>query len=230
MNPVTINSSSVTLTGPNGTVYYPTWAGVVPNSNNQVFQLLFGNLTAPGTYILSVSSKARDQSGNPLAPYRGTCTLGGSTAFTAINPNAGQVNGAQPILSNSGALLGVTLSFSQPMNPATINSSSVTLTTPNGTVYYPTWAGVVPGSNNQSFQLLFGSFTTSGTYTLAVSSNARDQSGNPITPFRGKYTLGGSTAFAAGLGPRAQDLLSSASDLVASSLVMGDLVTACRLM
>jgi subtilisin family serine protease len=182
MNPATVNSSSVTITAPNGAVYYPDWVSTVAGSGNQTFQLGFGKMTTAGTYSVHVSANALDTNGNALTPYTGTLTVSSGT-------NSGpQVVSAQLLVNSAGAPIGVTLTFNRAMNPATVNSSSVTITAANGAVYYPDWVNVVPGSGNQTFQLGFSKMTLGGSYVVHVSANALDSNGNALTPFQGSLS------------------------------------------
>jgi subtilisin family serine protease len=209
MNPATINSSSVTERAPGGTVYYPSWSGPVAGSGNQVFQIGFGGMSAPGTYTIMVSPAARDSAGNLLTAYSGTVTVS-STGTTSSPPSQGQVTAAATLQTGTGLAYGIQLTFNRAMNPGTVNSSSVTLTAPNGTVYYPNWVNTVGGSGNTVFQIGFSGMSAQGTYTVRVSSAAQDSNGTPILPFQGSVSFGappsqgqvtGAVVLQAGTGP-----------------------------
>jgi subtilisin-like proprotein convertase family protein len=190
MDPTTINSSSFVLNGPGNRYYYPEAVKVVAGSGGTAFEALFDTLPA-GSYTLLLNSNAKDTSGNRLANTSATVTLSGGQGATTPP----HVLNAQAILPSPGLLEGVTITFDRAMNPGTVNSSSVVLKGPGGAYYYPEAAEAVPGTGNQSFQLLFGALTAPGTYTLFVSSDARDASGHQATAFVGNYTVGGETWF-----------------------------------
>jgi subtilisin family serine protease len=191
MNVSTINSGSVTLTGPNGAIYSPTGAVAVAGTNNQTIQVSFGSQTTAGTYTVTVGSGARDSTGGATTSFRGSFTIGGVTQPT---PPAPQVVNVQPTLTSSGALTGVVITFSQSMDASTIGANSVSLTGPDGKVYFPTQFGAVNGTNNTQFQLAFGNLSDAGTYTLSVTNQAHSSAGTALSPYRAGITVHGAAA------------------------------------
>jgi subtilisin family serine protease len=184
MNPSTINSGTVTLVGPNGQTYYPQWVNA--GSGNASFTIGFGTLTAPGTYHLKLSTGIRSNSGAALpSAFQAGYSLAGSSTNSGSPPG---VTSVQPVEPNPSTLTGITVNFNQAMNPATINSGTVTLVGPNGQTYYPQWVKAEPG--NTSFTIGFNTLTAQGNYYLTLGTGIRSNSGTALpSAFKGVYTL-----------------------------------------
>jgi subtilisin family serine protease/subtilisin-like proprotein convertase family protein len=82
MNPATLNSSTVTLTGPTGQPI--AIASVTPLDNaKKVFDVHFATQTGPGVYTLKVSAAAHDTAGDALQPFQGTFPLSPTYTFAS---------------------------------------------------------------------------------------------------------------------------------------------------
>lgn len=173
MNPASINATTFTLTDPAG--------GVVPgqvtyNSASNTATFTPSGSLAPNTlFTARISTRARDLFGNALASSvvwsftTGVTTCLGVGAPTVVS--ATPANGACP---NTVA----TASFSQAMNPATIDASTFTLTGPGTTPV----AGQVTYDANSDTAIFTpaGSLTPSTTYTATITTGAADLVDNPL--------------------------------------------------
>jgi O-glycosyl hydrolase len=137
MTASTINPSTFTLTGPSGAV-----AGAV-TYNSTTFTATFTpsvSFAGGATYTATIGTGATNSLGGPLpAPYTWSFTTvkGIVPTVTSVTPTSGATN-----VNSANA---VTATFSEPMNAATITTSTFTLTATGfpvatGTVAYDTGA------------------------------------------------------------------------------------------
>jgi len=120
MAPATINTTTFTLTGPGGT----TVAGAVTYSGSTATFTPTVSLTALSLYTATITTGATDPGGNALqANFVWTFTTGAPTVISTVPANL-----ATGILVNTV----VSATFSEPMNPATINAATFTLAGPGG--------------------------------------------------------------------------------------------------
>jgi len=125
MAPRTINTTTFTLTGPTGAV-----AGAVTYSGTTATFTPTASLAALTLYTGTITTGATDPGGNPLqANFVWTFTTGLPTVISTV-PAAGAT--AVPVNTV------VSATFSEPMDPATINAGTFTVVGPGGPV-----AGVV---------------------------------------------------------------------------------------
>lgn len=170
MDPTTINGTTFTLsagaTPVAGAVTYAaatniaTFTPTLPLAANTVF-------------TITVTTGARDIAGIPVASNF-TCTfttgppfLPGPPAITSTTP----ANGLAPCVSTGR----VTATFNKPMDPATINSTTFTVTGPGVTPV----AGAVSydvGTRTATFTPT-NAFAVSTTFTATVTTGARDLAG-----------------------------------------------------
>jgi Ice-binding-like/Bacterial Ig-like domain len=126
MAPATINTTTFTLTGPGVTAV----AGAVTYSGSTATFTPAAPLVALTLYTATITIGATDPGGNPLqANFVWTFTTGAPTVISTIpasNATAVPVNTL------------VSATFSEPMNPATLNAATFTLTGPGGPI-----AGVI---------------------------------------------------------------------------------------
>jgi Ice-binding-like/Bacterial Ig-like domain len=169
MNPATINTTTFTLTGPGGPV-----AGVVTydaSSNTAIFTPS-STLAVSTTYTATITTGATDTFGNALASnFVWTFTTNSTlctTPPTVISVTPG--NGVCPDTT-------VTATFSEPMNPATINTTTFTLTGPGGavagTVTYDVPSRVATFKPTSPLAL-------ATTYTATITTGAQDLFGVPL--------------------------------------------------
>ena len=183
MDPTTFTPAKISnFFGPRGPITV-TGVTAVAGSNNTQFDIAFAAQGATGYYTMAIGPDIRDaaghqmdQNGNfipgeiPDDQYVARFRLKGP-AITARSPSAttfspGQVNS-------------FTVTFSEPMNPASFTPSTVVFMGPAGAVPV---TGVVPvsGSNNTQFNILFNPVAIAGHYTVVIGPNVLDTFGNPM--------------------------------------------------
>ncbi|MGC1619683.1 MAG: Ig-like domain-containing protein [Candidatus Acidiferrum sp.] len=120
MAPATINTTTFTLTGPGGTVV----AGAVTYSGTAATFTPTASLAALTLYTAIITTAAADPGGNALqANFVWTFTTGPPTVISIVPANL-----ATGVLVNAV----VSATFSEPMNPATLNAATFTLAGPGG--------------------------------------------------------------------------------------------------
>lgn len=208
MNPATINTATFLVTGPGitpvaGTV---TYAAV---SNTAIFTPS-ANLAANTLFTATVTVGATDLAGNALAgggsaPNPWTFTTGSTSdttppTVTSTNP----ANAATGVAINTS----INATFSEAMDPSTINTGTFTVAGPGvtpvtGTVTYNPISRVAtftPASN----------LAINSTFTARVTTGARDLAGNALVigavPNPWTFITGSTTA-----GQSTVDLLSAAN-------------------
>jgi hypothetical protein len=179
MNPATINSTTFTLAGAGnvavaGTVTFNTTTNVALFTPTAL-------LTAGVTYTASLSTAVSDQYGNKLAvAYTNTFT----TAANGCHPPPTVVS-VVPALASMLACPNATVivTFSEAMNPATINASDFTLS--GGVI-----GTVTHDPTNTIYTLTPSSVLASGTlYTTSITTAAEDTYGNFLAaPFTSTFT------------------------------------------
>jgi ketosteroid isomerase-like protein len=165
MNPVTIDAATFTLTGPGATpvsgsaTYTGTTATFTPTAL----------LTTSTLYTATITTGARDLAGAPLtANVVWTFTTAPRATVISTIP----VSGATAVTVNTA----VSATFSEAMNPATINAATFTLTGP----------GATPVAGNVNYAGTTATFTpsavlsTSTQYTATITTGARDSAGTPL--------------------------------------------------
>jgi hypothetical protein len=139
------------------------------------------------SYTASISTAVRDASGNAL-------TSGYAWSFTTLDDAPPVVTSVSPADAATGVSVNskVSVAFSEPMDPATINSGTIFL---RNSATLATVAGVVAynaASNTATFTPGSAlSFSTG--YTITVSTGAKDAGGNPLAA---TFTASFSTATA----------------------------------
>ncbi len=176
MGPATITAATVTLTGPGSVAV----SGVVTYvATGSVATFAPAAPLAPLTvYTATITTGAKNLTGTPLASnYSWTFTTGAApdttkpTIYSTI-----PLDGAADVPINQA----VTVTFSEPMDPAAMNSTTFTLSGPGGTPV----AGVVTYAAIANT----ATFTPNATldpntiYTAAVTTGATDLAGNPLGP------------------------------------------------
>ena len=168
MNPATINTTTFTVTpGVTGTISHDV--------ANKTFTFTpSANLALSTTYTATISTGAKDQSGNALASnFVWTFTTGASAcaappppAVISESPNAGTIH----VCSNTV----ISATFNEAMNPATINTATFTM------------SGGVTGAVTLDGTGRIASFTPSAnlalntTYTATITTGAQDLLGNAL--------------------------------------------------
>lgn len=187
MNVLTINNSTFTLAEPTGLVA----GNISANTAGTTFTLTpTANLLSGTTYTATILPGAETSFGVSLAqPYSWTFTTTATApTVTATTPAGGA--------SNVNAANAITATFSEPMNPSTLNSSTFTVTSGSSAV-----AGTVTynsGSNMATFTpsttLAYGT-----TYTATIASGTTGALSSTGLPLASNY----SWTFETGSSPNA---------------------------
>jgi hypothetical protein len=162
MNPATITAATFTLTGPGaasvaGNVTYAgTTATFTPNAV----------LSTSTLYTATITTGARDSAGTALvANFAWSFTTAAPASVVSTVP----ANGAAAVPANTT----ISVTFSEAMNPATINAATLTLSGP----------GATPVPGNVTYTGTTATFTptavlAAGTlYTTTITTGARDPAG-----------------------------------------------------
>ena len=163
MDGLTINTATFILK--QGSTYIPgtvTYSGVVAVFTPAI------NLTPNTAYTATITKGAKDMvKSSMVEDYVWNFTTGSAPAVISTDP----VNGA------SGVPLGkvVSVLFSKPMNPATINTGTFLIT--QGVTPVP---GVVTYSGNTAMFTPVSNFTANTVYTGTITTGAKDVLGNAI--------------------------------------------------
>jgi hypothetical protein len=174
MNPATINTSTFTLTGPGGT----SVAGTVTYAaaNNIATFTPSSGLALNTVYTATITTGVADTFGNMLAANF-------SWSFTTpVNPCPPSpiVTLVTPANGNAGVCAStaiITATFSHAMDPATINTSTFTLTGPGGSV-----AGAVTyvAANNVATFSPTSTLTANTVYTATITTGVADTFGQHL--------------------------------------------------
>jgi hypothetical protein len=179
MDPATITATTFTLqqgaTVVPGTVAYTGVTAVFTPT---------GNLAASTVYTATITTGAKDLSGNVLAAnYTWSFTTG-----TAVDTTAPTVTLTAPANAATGVPVGnkLTATFSKAMDPLTITTTTFTLqqgaTAVSGTVIYSGVTAVFTPTSN---------LTASTVYTATITIGAKDLAGNALaTNYVWTFTTG----------------------------------------
>ncbi len=121
MAPATINTTTFTLTGPGGAAV----AGAVSYTRTTATFTPAASLAAFSAYVATITTGAQDPAGNPLAAnFVWSFTTGPPTVVSTLPASA-----ATAVAVNAP----VSVTFTEPLNPLTINGSTFTVTGPGAT-------------------------------------------------------------------------------------------------
>lgn len=185
MDPPSIDDASFTLACPAGTAV----GGRVSYSADGDIATLTPTANLPPSTLCNatISTAARDAAGNALAaPFNWSFTTGAAADTTAPT-----VISTLPAAAATAVALNtrVTASFSEPMNPASLNASSVTVACPAGTAIAGTVSYV--GSSNTVRFTPTANLPASTTCSARISTGARDAAGNALaSAFNWSFTTG----------------------------------------
>jgi subtilisin family serine protease len=180
IDPTTFTPDKVQFSGPGGAI--PVNAVVpVAGSGNASFDILFDPQGQAGTYTMLIGPDVRDNFGSPMDQDRDFTGEedpddGFTHTFTIAGP---KVLTTTPVRSLE-PLSSLRVTFSKPIDPSTFTPNQVTdFQGPDGPISV---AGVflVPGSNGTQFDIDFLPLAVTGVYTLVISPDIRDLSGNPL--------------------------------------------------
>jgi hypothetical protein len=178
MDPSTITASSFTLTGPGGTPVTGTVSYAVGARSAIFTPTTPANLTAATVYNGTITTAAKDLSGNALvSSFQWSFTTGNAVDTTPPSiASTNPANAATGICTNKS----VNVTFSEAMNPSTINTATFTVATSTapGTPLAGTVAYDVP-SNIATFTAT-SALTADTTYVATVTTGAKDLAGNAL--------------------------------------------------
>jgi hypothetical protein len=185
MNPATINGTTFTVTGPGTT---PVAGAVTYNTANNTATFTPSNPLALSTlYTATITTGATDAQGISLASnFVWTFTTGANPCAAPTVISETPPNGAAGVCPSTV----VTATFSQAMNPATINATTFTLTGPGTTAV----AGVVTYAASTATFTPSNPLALSTVYTATITTGAKDTFGNPLANnFAWGFTTGSAT-------------------------------------
>lgn len=161
MASATINGSTFTVTGPGTTAV----AGTVSYAGTIATFTPAAALTANVLYVATVTTGAKDPGGNPLAAnYVWSFTTGPPAVISTV-----PATGATAVPVNTV----VSATFNEPMNPATLNAATFTVTGP----------GATPVAGTIAYSGATGTFTPAAVlanntlFTATVTTGAKDPGG-----------------------------------------------------
>ena len=170
MASATLTTSSVTLVRTGGTAV----SGTVGVSGNSVTFTPSTALVGSASYTATITTAATDIAGNPLAAnsvWSFTTAAAADTTAPSIIGNT-PANGATNVPGSTVA----TVSFSEPMNTATLTTASFYLSQTGGTVI----SGAVTVSGNTATFTPTTALAVGTRYTATVTAAVKDLAGNAM--------------------------------------------------
>ncbi len=183
MNSATINGTTFTLTGPGTT---PVAGAVTYDASSMTATFTPTSALAANTlYTATITTGATDAYGIALAStFVWTFTNGNCVPPTGSSVTP--LSGAVGVCPNTV----VTATFSQVMDPSTINGTTFTLTGPGTTPV----AGVVTYAASTATFIPSNPLALNTVYTATITTGAKDTSGNPLASnFSWSFTTGSAT-------------------------------------
>ena len=168
MNASTINTATFTLSPPSGAAI----AGAVTYSGVTATFTPSANLQLNTIYTGNISMGAKDPAGNSLATaYSWTFTTVGVPTVTSTIP----VSHATGVPLNQA----ISATFSEPMNPASINAATFLVTGPPGATAVLGTVTYVAASNTAIFTPTIN-LSPTDTYTAEITTGAMSAGGLPL--------------------------------------------------
>jgi hypothetical protein len=176
MNPATLNTTTFTVTGPGTT---PVTGAVTADATNKIFTFTpASNLALSTLYTATITTGAQDAFGNALATdYVWTFTTAAAACAPPPPPTVISVtplNGAAGVCPNTVA----TATFSEAMEPSTIDTTTFTLTGPGVTPV--SGAVTLDGTDKIAAFTPSVALTLNTLYTATITTGAQDPSGNGL--------------------------------------------------
>ena len=180
LNPLTVNSSTITVAEQSGSVQF---SGAYSLNNSGSGGIVTFTPSAPllgGTQIYVSVNGVQDFAGNNNQYSYWVFTTAGTSdttppTITSVTPTSGS--------TNLGLNTIVTLTFSKPLNPTTISSTTFALF--NGTS--PLGTSVSHSADYQSVTLST-SLPNNATITVVATHGVQDLSGNALADFQSTFT------------------------------------------
>ncbi|KAF0215611.1 MAG: hypothetical protein FD174_4059 [Geobacteraceae bacterium] len=161
MDPQTIDAASFTVAGVTGTVSYDA------TSRTAIF--MPSGLAADTQYTATVTTRAKDLAGGAMAAnYTWSFTTGPDTTAPTVIATT-PIHNAAEVAVNSA----IAATFSEAMDPATIDAATFTVAGVEGTISYdvPSKTAILRPS---------GSLAAGAAYTATITTGAKDLAGNVI--------------------------------------------------
>lgn len=186
MNSSTLTSASFTVTGPGAT---PVSGAVTYRDRTAIFTPT-NNLAANTPYTATITAGAMDLAGNASQAYTWSFTTGASADVATPVANSTSPGNAE---SNVAIDRAINVTFSEPMDPATITTANFTVTGPGtdlviGTVAYDTSNNTATFTRHVHLNTLVvphpepvRNLVPNTTYTATLTTGAKDMAGNPLT-------------------------------------------------
>lgn len=180
MEAASVNTTTFTVKKANGTTVdgTVTFAGLVANF------VPTANLEANIVYTATITNGVKDLAGNPMAAnYVWSFTSGSildNTAPTVASTDP--AHGDTDVASNKK----VAITFSESMNPATLNPETLTVTGPGTTAV----AGIITYTSPIAYFTPSAALQSGIVYTGKVSNGAKDLAGNAVVPYVWTFTAG----------------------------------------
>lgn len=200
MNPATITSTTFTVTAPGPT---PVSGAVTYGGSTTTFTP--ASALAPNTvYVATITTGVRDMAGNAMAVNKTwSFTTGTEDATAPVVISTSPADMATGVALNAK----ITATFSEAMNPATINQATFTLAAPgpmsvSGTVSYAGSTAIFTPSASDagSGPAPAGVLAPNTVYVATITTGVRDLAGNALAVNKvWSFTTGSTTA--AGPGP-----------------------------
>jgi len=173
MNPATINAATFTLTGPGTTPVTGVVAYIAAGSTATFTPA--ANLLPNTVYTATITTGAQNLAGTGLAAnYVWTFTTGSALAVAPTVISTIPLNGATAVPINQS----VSATFSVPMNPATINSTTFSLTGPGTTPVAGLVAYAAIG-NTLTFMPTVN-LAPNTLFTATITTGAKNLAGTPL--------------------------------------------------
>ncbi len=184
----TINSSDVTVTGPNGQIL-PVSTADAPTDDGTSFQVVY-SVTPPagtwaptdnGTYTVALNAAVTDENNNTAQPQTALGT------FDISVPGLAATFGS-PVFTPNSIELPVTYTDTVPIAASSINASNVTITGPEGQVIPAATVNGAPSQDGTSVAVTYvidaphGTLSSNdnGTYIVAINPTVTDEDNIPI--------------------------------------------------
>ena len=171
MDPLTITSSSFTVTGPGGA---PVTGSVTYTGVGSIATFLADNNLTPNTsYTGTITTDAKDLSSNAMASnYVWSFSTGDAPDVTPPTVTlTDPVNGGTAVAINKK----IAATFSEAMNPSTLNTTTFILkagtTSISGTISYTGMTALFTPASN---------LTLNTVYTATITTGAKDLAGNTL--------------------------------------------------
>jgi hypothetical protein len=162
MNPATINAATFTLTGPGATPV----AGTVTFAGTTATFTPTTLLATSTLFTATITTGAQDLAGHPLAAnFVWVFTTAPAPTVVSTVP----VNGSTAVAVNTS----ISATFSEAMNPATINAATFTLTGPGATPV----AGTVTSAGTTATFTPATALATSTVFTATITTGAKNPTG-----------------------------------------------------